>query len=187
MTSLSSAEDVSTTTGMPRVRGSPLRRLRTSCPSSLGSFRSNRMSRGISAILLVALGSGPNRNSSASTPSRATWTLFARLAVLKACSVSLTSLGLSSTSRMSVCSSIMRRPLHGEVERCPSIDRRLGPNAPAVALDDALHDRQADAGAFEILRAMQPLKHAEKLVGILHVEADAVVANEEHLLLAVIA
>jgi hypothetical protein len=30
-----------------------------------------------------------------------------------------------------------------------------------VALDDALNDGEADAGTFELLRAMQPLKHAE--------------------------
>jgi hypothetical protein len=45
---------------------------------------------------------------------------------------------------------------------------------------------QGDGRAFEILRAMQPLKHAEKLVGISHVAADAVVADEEDLLPAAI-
>src|SRR5438270_6138666 len=43
----------------------------------------------------------PNTNSRASTPSRATWTRRARPALLSACSASLMSSGLSSTSRMS--------------------------------------------------------------------------------------
>src|SRR6202171_3448951 len=168
MTSRSSLEDVSTTTGIAQVRGSPLMRLRTSWPSSRGSFKSSRMSFGFVGIFCSVSDAVPNRNSSASTPSRATWTVLARLAVLKACSVSLTSLGLSSTSRISARWSAMNLSLRREVECCPPVDRRLGPDTPAVTLDDALHDRQADAGAFEILDAMQALEYAEQLVGVLH-------------------
>jgi len=36
-------------------------------------------------------------------------------------------------------------------------DLRLGPDAPAVALDDALRDRQTDPGAFELLCAVEAL------------------------------
>jgi hypothetical protein len=32
----------------------------------------------------------------------------------------------------------------------------------------------ADAGPFVLLRSMQPLKDAEEVAGVLHVEADAV-------------
>ncbi len=60
----------------------------------------------------------------------------------------------------------------------PRSELRLRPDAPAVALDDALHDRQADAGAFIFLRAVQPLEDAEELVGVAHVETGAVVADE---------
>src|SRR5450755_2866191 len=55
----------------------------------------------------------------------------------------------------------------------------FGPDAPAVPVDDALHGGEADAGALELELAVQPLKGAEELVGVLHVEAGAVVANEE--------
>src|ERR1017187_4972855 len=108
--------------------------------------------------------------------------MFARLAVLNACSMSSTSSGLSSTSKMSARWSGMR----GGAFRCKvksraAIHRCFGPDTTAMALNDALHDRQADAGAGEILGAMQPLKHVEQLAGILHVEADPVVGDEEHL------
>jgi len=55
----------------------------------------------------------------------------------------------------------------------------LCPNAPAMAMDDALHNRQSDARAFKFIRAMQPLKNSEQFVCILHVEARAVVADEK--------
>ena len=47
-----------------------------------------------------------------------------------------------------------------------------------MALDDPLHDREADARAFVLLRAVQPLEDAEKFVRVAHVEAGAVVADE---------
>ena len=46
--------------------------------------------------------------------------------------------------------------------------------------DDAVDDRQPDAGAFEVFRLVQPLEHAEQFFGMSHVEADAVVADEIH-------
>lgn len=48
----------------------------------------------------------------------------------------------------------------------------------AVAFDDALDDRQADAGAFKFLGAVQALEDAEQFVGVFHIETDAVVADE---------
>ena len=77
--------------------------------------------------------------------------------------------------------------LRCEVERRAPIDRRFRPDPPAVTLNDALDDRQADAGALEILRAMQPLEHAEQLVGVAHVETGAIVANKEHAFAAAVA
>ncbi len=49
-----------------------------------------------------------------------------------------------------------------------------------MALDDAPHAGQADAGALELFHAMQALEYAEQLAGILHVEADAVVPHVDH-------
>ena len=51
---------------------------------------------------------------------------------------------------------------------------------PGVLVEDALYGRQPNPGALEVLGAMQPLEHAEQLVGVLHAEADAVVADEDH-------
>src|ERR1700676_5659003 len=119
------------------------------------------MSFGRPGIFASGLDAAPNRNSSASTPSRATWTEFARLANLKAFSVSFTSWGLSSTSRISARWLFMIGNSRREVECRALVNRRFGPDSPAVAMDGALHDREADACAFEILRAMHPLAHAE--------------------------
>src|ERR1700704_2674667 len=58
----------------------------------------------------------------------------------------------------------------------------FGPDTPAVAMNNSLHDRQANAGAFELVCAMQSLEHAEELVLILHVKTCSVVANEIDLL-----
>src|SRR5205085_8251744 len=49
----------------------------------------------------------------------------------------------------------------------------------AVSLDDATHIGKSYPGALEIIAAVQPLKHAEQLVRIGHVEPDAVVADVE--------
>jgi len=46
-----------------------------------------------------------------------------------------------------------------------------------MAMNDALHRRQADAGARKLGRTMQPLKSPEKRVGIGHIETGSVVAN----------
>src|SRR5712692_4797149 len=48
-----------------------------------------------------------------------------------------------------------------------------------MAVDDALHWRQADTRAFELGHAMQPLEGAEQLVLEGHVEAGAVVTDEK--------
>ena len=47
-----------------------------------------------------------------------------------------------------------------------------------MPLDDAPHVGQADGRPFELVFGMQPLKHAEQFVGVLHVEARPVVANK---------
>lgn len=48
-----------------------------------------------------------------------------------------------------------------------------------MPVDDALDDGEADAGAFEVTGRMEPLEGSEKLVSVSHVEACAVVTNEE--------
>src|SRR5690242_9403345 len=80
-----------------------------------------------------------------------------------------------------------RRSLHGvlpvegqrEEEYRPVADLGLGPDAPAVTVDDALDRRQTDAGPRIVARRVQALERPEELVRISHVEARAVVAYEE--------
>src|SRR5687767_6419864 len=52
------------------------------------------------------------------------------------------------------------------------------PHASAMSRNDSLHICQPYAGALEFFSAMEPLKDAEKPVGVRHVEADAVVAHK---------
>src|SRR5687767_15743331 len=68
--------------------------------------------------------------------------------------------------------------LEREVKRGASVDGRVGPDAPAVAVDDALYDGQAHAGALIVLGAVQPLEDAEEFIGVLHVKTGAVVFHE---------
>src|SRR6266403_4010087 len=66
----------------------------------------------------------------------------------------------------------------GEIKRGSFVHLSLRPDATAVTLNDALNDGQADAGAFEVLHSMQPLKDAEQLRRITHIEPGPVVANK---------
>src|SRR6266496_2617352 len=49
-----------------------------------------------------------------------------------------------------------------------------------MAKDDSPHIGQTDAGALEISRSMESLKHAKELVGITHIEPDPIIANEKN-------
>src|SRR5919197_5945828 len=96
----------------------------------------------------------------------------------KACKVSSMSCGLSSTSRMSTgCSGIACGSVQGETECRACIRLCLGPNRTAMAMDDALDNREAHAGAFILVRSMEPLEDAEELVGIFHPKPDTVVPD----------
>src|SRR5437763_15584511 len=67
---------------------------------------------------------------------------------------------------------------NGEEEHGAFARLRFGPDPAAVPVKDALDSGQAHSGALELLRAMKPLKNAEKLARVLEVEAGSVVANE---------
>src|SRR6185437_11168733 len=56
---------------------------------------------------------------------------------------------------------------------------RFGPDPAAVHVDHALNRGQPNAGARIFLRAVQSLEWTEQPVGVGHVEARAVVAQEE--------
>src|SRR6185437_9178282 len=57
---------------------------------------------------------------------------------------------------------------------------RIGPDPSAVAIDDPLHDCEADTGPRKLYGTVQPLKHAEQLFVVLHVEPRAVVLHVIH-------
>src|SRR6266545_4616667 len=128
----SSRDEVSTTTGSGRVRSSALRRRSTSSPSTFGSFKSRRITFGVTPKARRGCGCSPKKKSRASSPSRATNTWLARLRALRARSVSSASFGLSSTNRISTCwVTCMWSPVLGERE----VARR-----PLVELDAVLPD-----------------------------------------------
>src|SRR5215470_4332417 len=66
-----------------------------------------------------------------------------------------------------------------EVKGGSLTETAFGPDAPAVPVNDALDRRQTDPGARELGGGVEALERPEELVRVGHVEADAVVANEE--------
>src|SRR5574337_324258 len=96
---------------------------------------------------------------------------------LSAMRISSSSSGLSSTSRIifSVISVFSKR----KVESCAFVQGGLRPDAPAVAVDDALHGRQAYAGAGKLVHRVQALERAEEFFAVGHVESDPIVAHKE--------
>src|SRR5258708_27208612 len=62
------------------------------------------------------------------------------------------------------------------------VEFRLGPDAAAVLVNNALADGQPHAGAFKVLRPVHALENAEELAGVFHIEAGAIVANKYHVL-----
>src|SRR3990172_3263154 len=127
-------------------------------------------------------------NSSASAPSLSQVMWFASLPLRSARIASSASAGLSSTRRMSTSSnlSIWSSFRQRKIERGSFAHFALGPDPPAVPGHHAPHDGKADAGSRKLLRRMQPLEHAEKLVVVLHIESGAVVLDAVHALRAVL-
>jgi hypothetical protein len=75
--------------------------------------------------------------------------------VVAACKANFTSFGLSSTSRISTMFSIMRNVSpEGQEKCCPVVDGSLDPDAPTMAMDDALHNRQAHPCPFVLFGAV---------------------------------
>jgi len=51
----------------------------------------------------------------------------------------------------------------GEIKGSSFVHFGFSPDAAAVALDDALNDGEADAGAFKLLDGVQPLKNTKEI------------------------
>src|SRR5260370_28255921 len=58
------------------------------------------------------------------------------------------------------------------------VEFRLGPDAAAVLVNNALADGQPHARTFKVLRPVHALENAEELTGVFHVKARAIVANK---------
>src|SRR5436309_8150977 len=65
-----------------------------------------------------------------------------------------------------------------EINRRPLIGLALRPHAPAVAIDYAADDGEADAGALKLAHIVQALERNKQFVDVGHVESGAVVAHE---------
>src|SRR5262249_41764550 len=66
------------------------------------------------------------------------------------------------------------------IEGCSLVRFAFGPRASSVAMHDAAHICEPDAGSFKLVRPMEPLKDAEQLARILHVESYPIVLYENH-------
>src|SRR5205814_9086977 len=126
------------------------------------------------------------RKSSASMPSRATAMGFIKWLRLNARSVSVTSSGLSSTSRMTLFESVMVLLFQVEEEGRSMSGLGVHPDLAVVPAEDALHDREADARAGKLALVVQALEGAEQPVRVGHVEAHSVVGDKAVLLAVVL-
>ena len=140
--SSSSFDEVSTTTGMRRVRSSALIRRRTSSPPTLGSFRSSRTN-----PREKCSSSSPKSRARASAPSRATVTGLSRLFFLRARIVRVAIVGVVLDEQDLLYCSWTAFWVEGEVDGNAAVDGAICPGPAAVALDDAADAGQADAGA----------------------------------------
>ena len=70
--------------------------------------------------------------------------------------------------------------LQGEEEGRTFARSRLGPDAAAVAGDNADDDAQTDARAAELGLVVQPAERGKQPLGELHIEAAALISDEKH-------
>src|SRR5260370_18378570 len=176
--SSSSADEVRMATGRVCVRLSDFRRRSTSMPPRRGIFRSSKMSFG--CVPPRALhGPDRNTNSSASTPSCTRTSLLTSPPLRRARAVISASGSLSSTTNMSTAPKSFIAPLHRKREgkHRTAVHFAIGPYPAAMPRNHSLDDREAHAGAAELVRSMQPLEHAEQLVGVFHIESHPVVTH----------
>src|SRR2546429_8469764 len=102
------------------------------------------------------------------------------LCFLKARSVSASSSGLSSTSRIarSVIGCLPVLASQGEVERRPAPHRPLRPHAATMAVHDALHRGKPHAPAPELPGRAEAPARAEPPTGVPHVQPRAGLPDE---------
>src|SRR5262249_47430313 len=65
-----------------------------------------------------------------------------------------------------------------KIKSCAAAYVAFGPDSASVAMNDTLHRRQSDSGAFKLVRSVQTLEYSKQFVGILHVETNSIILNE---------
>ena len=65
-------------------------------------------------------------------------------------------------------------------ERGATVFLSLCPHAAPMSMNDPLGVGQADAGSFELLHAVQSLKHSKQLGCMFHVKPNAIVTDKDH-------
>src|SRR6266571_9014541 len=65
-----------------------------------------------------------------------------------------------------------------KVERCSLSYRALSPHLTSVSVNNALHGCQSDSGSWELAHIVKTLEGAEKLIGVSHIESDAIVLHK---------
>ena len=65
-------------------------------------------------------------------------------------------------------------------EGCALVDGSLGPNTPAVALDDSFDDGETDTGTLKFGGLVEALKYSEKLINIFHIKSRPVITGKKH-------
>src|SRR5512135_2588103 len=71
-------------------------------------------------------------------------------------------------------------PWQREIESRAGIDLAFRPGATTMPPDDAANIGKTDACAFKFAHCVKPLKNAEELVDVCHIETDAIIADEDH-------
>jgi len=74
----------------------------------------------------------------------------------------------------------LRNP-QGEIESGALVRFRLRPDTASVFVDDTPNISQSHACALEIVLTVKALEDAEQFVHVSHVEANTIIADEEHL------
>src|SRR5947207_5618831 len=68
-----------------------------------------------------------------------------------------------------------------KVEGRPFVRVAFGPNTTAVSANNPIDGGKADAATFELAFGMKAVKGSEQFLGLLHVEADTIVTDENRL------
>src|SRR5260221_3808974 len=181
--SLDSLDDVSTTIGSRLSPGCARIHPSTSSPERRGSLRSSSTRTGNGYASRSANGPSPDRYATASSPCDTVRTGFRMRAFPNARWVRLTSLGSSSTPRIT-----WPAPASGPLPRCRL---ELDPEAAAVTetrfdahlashpLDRFAHDRESYPGPRIVIIGVQPLEHAKDPRLVLGSDADPVVFHPD--------